>query len=239
MVHTPRKLPAPPKLESNAARWTDRYRRIHAGEAKGDWATRDAKKLLSAALYKLAHGKCVFCESPLEVSGDLEVEHYVAKSIRPNLAFDWVNLLPACRLCNRSKGEEDHGGVLLKPDLEDPEPFFWIHPDTGRLEPNPSLDAAGRRRALETIRICGLQRPALCTQRAETLGRVGRWLQLVSGASPLTDPLREEWEYLSHPETPYKLVVRHALDRHGQHQLSAHDRARFVGDAPYPAPFGQ
>jgi uncharacterized protein (TIGR02646 family) len=120
----------------------------------------------------LAHGKCVFCESPLEVSGDLEIEHYASKTLNPDRTFEWANLLPSCRLCNRSKGNLDHGGALLKPDIEDPEPFFWIHPDTGRLEPHPQLDAAQTQRAMSTIQLCDLQRPGLCTKRAEMLSRV-------------------------------------------------------------------
>ena len=183
--------------------------------------------MLSGALYSRAHGKCVFCESPLEVSGDLEVEHYVAKVVKPDLAFEWTNLLPACRRCNRSKGSQDHGNVLLKPDIENPEPYFWIHPGTGRLEAHPSLDAAGQHRALETIRICDLQRPALCTKRAEMLSRVSRWLQQISETAALTAPLRDEWDYLSNRATEYKFVIRHVLDLHGKDQLSAHDRTGF------------
>ncbi|MGO9262796.1 MAG: retron system putative HNH endonuclease [Bryobacteraceae bacterium] len=228
MVRTPRNIPAPEALKSKAAKWTARYQRILAGNVRGDWATKGARRLLCAALRELAYGKCVFCESPLEVSGYLEVEHYHPKAVHQHLTFDWDNLLPSCRLCNNAKGEQDHGGVLLKPDAEDPEPFFRIHPDTGHLEPHPNLDAAGKHRALETIRICDLQRPALCTRRAEMLSRVGRWLRQLLDDGSLSDPLREEWECLSHPAIEYKLVIRHALDRRGQTQLSAHDRTRFA-----------
>lgn len=87
MVRTPRNVPEPATLAVNRARWTVRYKRIVAGSARGDWATRDAKRALSVALYKVAQGKCVFCESALEVSGDLEVEHQIAKALDPDLAF--------------------------------------------------------------------------------------------------------------------------------------------------------
>lgn len=224
---TPRNVPQPVKLASNRMKWTARYKRIVAGAAHGDWATRDAKSALSVALYGLAHGKCVFCESPLEVSGDLEVEHYRAKSLAPDLAFEWTNLLPSCRLCNRSKGNLDHGNALLKPDIEDPEPFFWIHPDTGRLEPHPRLDAAQAHRAIRTIELCDLQRPGLCTRRAEMLSRVGRWLELLTSAVGGSDPVVQEWEFLSDPTTEYKFVVRHVLKLHGQDSLWTRDKSRF------------
>jgi uncharacterized protein (TIGR02646 family) len=229
VIRTPRNVPAPQSLAANSTRWTLRFKQILAGTQTGDWATRGAKRDLSAALYKLALGKCVFCESPLGVSGDLEVEHYISKVVNPDLAFVWSNLLPSCRLCNRSKGDQDHEGSLLKPDIEDPEPFFWVHPDTGKLELHPRLDADGRRRAEETIRICNLQRPALCTKRAEMLARVGRWLNSLS-SSGLSEPLREEWEFLSDPTAEYKFVIRHVLEIRGYHELSAYDRRRFEAE---------
>jgi len=227
MVKTPRNAPEPAALVLNRRKWTARYKRIVAGGAGGDWATRDAKKTLSAALYKLAHGKCVFCESPLEVSGDLEVEHYTAKTVNPDLAFEWTNLLPSCRLCNRSKSNVDHGNALLKPDVEDPEPFFWIHPDTGRLEPHPRVDAAQERRAIRTIELCDLQRPGLCTKRAEMLSRVGRWLELLASEVGGSAVVAEEWEFLSDPATEYKFVIRHVLKLRGQDALWEHDKTRF------------
>ena len=214
MVHAPRTSPAPSELIKHGARWTARYQSIASGSSTGDWAPQSAKKVLRAALRELAHGKCVFCESALEVTAYLEIEHYVAKTVTPSLAFEWTNLLPACRLCNNAKGEQDHQGALLKPDAEDPEPYFWIHPDTGKLEPHPRLDEAHAHRAKETIRICDLQRPALCTKRVEMLMRVLR----------ATGSL---WKELCDPRTEYKLVLRHALEIRGQHALAEYDRERF------------
>jgi uncharacterized protein (TIGR02646 family) len=217
MVHTPRTLPPPPQLLKHKQRWTDRL----LTAPQSDWATAHAKKVLRTALRGLAYGKCAFCGSVLEVTAYLEIEHYVAKTVTPALAFEWSNLLPACRLCNNAKGEKDHQGALLKPDAEDPEPYFWIHPDTGKLEPHPKLDEAQSRRANETIRLCDLQRPALCTKRVEMLMRVLRWLS----SAKLTGP---EWEELSSPSLEYKFVLRHVLETRGQHELAEYDRRRFT-----------
>jgi uncharacterized protein (TIGR02646 family) len=227
MVKTRPRPTAPDQLLANARRWTDRFESILNGSQKGEWATRSAKKTIGAALYSLAHGKCVYCESVLGVTVDLEVDHYVAKTIAPLLAFDWANLLPSCRLCNRPKLNHDHANALLKPDVEDPEPFFWIHPDTGKLEAHPALDAAGRHRADETIRLCDLQRPKLCARRVDALRRVNRWLQQVATAAMLNKTLREEWEFLSNPSSEYKFVLRHALELHGQTELADFDRRKF------------
>jgi uncharacterized protein (TIGR02646 family) len=114
--------------------------------------------MLRRELRTLAHGKCVYCESRLERDTHIEIEHHTPKTANPELAFEWRNLFPACRLCNGKKSEEDHGGLLLKSDEEDPEPYFWVDPE-GKLQPHPSLDFddAGRQRAEATISICDLQ----------------------------------------------------------------------------------
>jgi len=169
----------------------------------------------------------------LEVSSYLEVDHYVAKTVACELAFEWTNLLPACQCCNTAKGQHDHYNALLKPDDEDPEPYFWVHPDTGKLEPHPRLTDAQAHRARETIRLCDLQRAALCTKRAEMLARVGRWLNQTAQADRITKELREEWDALSHPGMEYKFVVRHALELRGQHVLAEYDRTRFRHSTRY------
>ncbi len=227
MIRTPRRSPAPRHLVAYRKKWTDRYKRIRSDGGSRDWATATAKRILREALYGLAHGKCVFCESALGVTSYFEIEHYTARTVDCEQCFEWTNLLPACRVCNGSKGNQDHGGQLLKPDIEDPEPLFWIHPDTGRLEPHPALDEAGRRRALETIRICNLQRPALCTQRAQMLADVGRWLRRLAAADPDVELLREEWEQFSDPGREYKFVLRHMLRLQGRTELCARDVERF------------
>jgi uncharacterized protein (TIGR02646 family) len=227
MVHTPRTAPPPAELVRHGRRWSVRFRSIVSGSVRGDWATKSAKRILGAALRRLAHGKCVYCEGKLDTQSYLEVEHYVAKMIAPDLAFEWTNLLPVCQICNNTKSDQDHGNILLKPDDEDPEPYFWIHPDTGKLEPHPKLDQARARRANETIRLCNLQRPALCEERFGMLRRVGRWSEQVARSGPLTAVLEEEWNDLCDPRMQYKFVLRHALELRGQHVLAEYDRARF------------
>jgi uncharacterized protein (TIGR02646 family) len=218
MVHTPRTVPPPPQLVKHSKKWTVRFQAVLNAKSPRDWATTHAKKVLRTALRELAHGKCAYCESALELTTYLEIEHHVAKTVTSDLAFEWTNLLPACRLCNNAKGEQDHKGALLKPDAEDPEPYFWIHPDTGKLEPHPRLDAAQSHRATETIRLCDLQRPALCTKRVDMLIRVFAWLPHHTAS---------EWETLSSPRMEYKFVLRHALELRGQHVLAEYDRERF------------
>lgn len=190
MVHTPRTQPPPFQLVKYSKKWTARFLAALKSNPRRDWATTYAKQVPRTALREMAHGKCVFCESALEVT------------------------------TYHAKGEHDHQGAVLKPDAEDPEPYFWIHPDTGKLEPHPNLDATQSRRANETIRLCDLQRPALCTQRTDMMSRVLAWLPGQAEA---------EWRALSDPRAEYKFVARHLLEIRGLKVLADYDRARFRG----------
>ncbi|MCW5976625.1 MAG: TIGR02646 family protein [Bryobacteraceae bacterium] len=219
MVRTPR-CEAPAACLEDQERWTRRWQAILRGGDCRDWATKNAKKVLRQALRKLAHGKCVYCESQLEKDTPVEIEHYHPKRIHPERAFDWTNLFPACRLCNQSKVDVDHKGLLLKPDEEDPELFLWFNRTNGQLEPHPTLDfdRERRERALKSIEICGLQRGGLCEARLERMAHVKILLR------DLSEQVRE---LLLRPELEYKFVIRSLLEEFGHAELAAEDRRRF------------
>jgi uncharacterized protein (TIGR02646 family) len=201
---------------------------IHGGARTGDWATSSAKRILSEELRNLAYGKCAFCEGVLGVTTYLEIEHYIAKTVNPDLAFHWENLFPICRLCNNAKSDSDHAGSLLKPDVDDPEIVLWLNPDSGELQPKPFIDVAVGVRIERTIELCGLQRGPLCTMRIQTMQHTIRWLERIAARSRKLDkPLREEWERMIEPTTPYKFVIRHVFETHGAPELAALDRAAF------------
>lgn len=220
--------PPPPLLQRNQAVWTERWRTIHSGKARGDWATPAARRDIRAALISMFRGKCAFCEGLLGVTSFDEIEHYHPKSVYVERAFEWTNLMPSCRVCNGSKGDTDHRGALIKPDEEDPEPMFWLQPDTGHIEPHPSLDDAGRQRVAETIRICGLQRAALCEKRARAFLEVKRWLIRMQQGDEIA---AHEWDVISHPRTEFKWVVRHALGQSGNPEVANADRSRYEAGA--------
>jgi uncharacterized protein (TIGR02646 family) len=227
MVKTRRRPPPPASLVKNREKWEARLQRVLAGSCTGDWATRACKSDLDAELRKLTHGKCVYCESMLGVTTHREIEHHVAKTVNPLKAFEWTNLLPACRLCNLKKLDQDHGGDLLKPDDEDPEPYFWLHPDTGKLEPHPGLSASEQRRAQRTIDLCDLQRGPLNAQRQEMKENADLLLQLLAEGKRSLQTMQKAWKALSDPKRQYKFVLRHVLTTKGQPALAAEDRHVF------------
>ncbi len=218
MVRTRTRGPCPEFLQANQAAWTARWQAIAENRASGDWAIPQAKDLLKEAVLRLTHGKCAYCEGRVGPQSWKGIEHYHPKSIYRDQAFEWVNLFPICDICNGMKGNHDHRGALLKPDEEDPERFFSIHPDTGKLEAAPGLSDEDTRRAEETIRLCDLERSALCEERAELIESLSLCI-LRADSGSLESYLK--------PRTEYKLVVRKVFESKGLADLAAEDRRRY------------
>ncbi len=221
----------PESLTRNRVKWTSRWTDSLRDGTKISWATTTARQALQAPLLACSRGKCAFCEGVLNVTSFIEIEHYQAKTVRPELVFDWQNLFPSCGICNGSKGDFDHQGRLLKPDQDDPELFLWLNPVNGELQPNPTLDAGQARRVTETITAYGLQRGALCAQRIEMMNFVNRWISRAAGELAASPECQEEWNIMTRPSTPWKFVIRHVLTLAGQGRLAEFDRQAFLGGA--------
>jgi uncharacterized protein (TIGR02646 family) len=221
--------PAEPEpLVQHRASWTTRWTDSLREGRKIGWATRAAVQALRDPLLTFSRGKCAFCEGILHLTSHDEIEHYHAKTVHPDLVFDWQNLFPACSLCNRSKGDLDHQGRLLKPDAENTELLLWLHPDTGKLQPHPTLDEAQAQRVSETINAYNLQRGALCAERINMMGFVNRWLIRAAGEVNASVECQQEWDIMIRPSTPWKFVIRHILSQSGQEQLAEIDRQTFL-----------
>jgi uncharacterized protein (TIGR02646 family) len=173
----------------------------------------------------MGRGKCAYCEGRLGAQTYPEIEHYVAKTVAPAQAFLWSNLFPACRLCNNAKSSQDHQGLLIKCDDEDPELFFRIKLSNGELEPDPRLDAAGEQRASRTIEICDLQRGELCQQRLDAWQEAAQCVEAIGSRNG--DLAAYFLKRLLHPGRAYKLAVRLAFMQGGAEALAAADRETF------------
>lgn len=114
---------------------------------------------------------CIFIE---RCTGGTSVDHFVAKSVRAGLAYEWSNYRLACATMNARKGPFD--------DVLDP---FELAPDvfrlelvTGRMYPNPGLSPFNREAAATTIVRLGLDDP-LCREM-----RARRFRDYVVGRGP-------------------------------------------------------
>lgn len=137
------------------------------------------------ALRALANDRCAYCENP---DGDT-LDHYRPRSSYPELAFVWLNYVPACERCNNAaKGHrfplwvEAAGSVcettagmappegaplLVNPRTEGALELLELDlRDTFLLLVRDGLDKYQTQRALTTLDVLRLNRPDVVTARA-------------------------------------------------------------------------
>jgi hypothetical protein len=80
-------------------------------------------KLRDVLLEEFDH-QCAYCDSTLQASMG-HVDNFYPKSLFPEKAFQWINLILACQVCSIAKGtkfpvSEDGTPLLLYPGFDNP-----------------------------------------------------------------------------------------------------------------------
>lgn len=145
MIHVPRdpKTPDLPVFTEKSSWSLDRKRRLTRAErdleraiayygdpqkpAGGSKPKFEAysDKALKAELFELFNDKCAYCEMPLAIGANPDVEHFRPKAsidtgkgqLQPGyywLATEWNNLLLSCQFCNRQQWHLTQGEARLK-----------------------------------------------------------------------------------------------------------------------------
>lgn len=114
-------------------------------------------------LHQSYNGVCAYLGVYFErIMGGASVDHFIAKSTHAGLAYEWSNYRLACSTMNSRK--RDYSDVL--------DPFylslglFRLQLSTGRIYPNPELEAHAMRVVEETIERLGLDDPQCRNLRA-------------------------------------------------------------------------
>jgi uncharacterized protein (TIGR02646 family) len=225
MIQTRPRPAAPDGLVKHQTKWTQRWQQICDQASKRPWATKLAIRLIREHLAPMSHGKCFYCESMLERTSRAEIEHRLPKSTVIAEAFAWDNLSLSCSICNQSKSASPLGNFLVRPDVEDPECFFWLGFE-GKLEPHPLLNQENRQRAQQTIQAYQLNRSALCEVRTQLRSRINRWMQRATLED--SPEIEEEVLELIAPKSEYKLVFRFLLSEADLLDLLERDRIEFM-----------
>lgn len=167
----------PPELEA----YVEKYKkRVLTGNSK---LKNKFNEMIRPHLNKLYYGKCAYCESFSEPASTIEVDHYRPTSKYRWLAFEWSNLLPACKKCNSKKSNrfplqdeklkfnssngdnykvdsktlmDKEKPLLLNPELDNPTDHLVYTPPYGEIA-SKSDSLKGEK----TIEICGLNRDGL------------------------------------------------------------------------------
>jgi hypothetical protein len=136
---------------------------------------------VKAQLFEAQHHKCAYCEKRDEQAKWRDAEHYRPKSHYWWLAWTWENLLFACVDCNREYKQDQFPlvdpAVRLSPESVPPGNELPLLIDPYATEGDPRAEIVFRRervqgkerwkpygvtrRGIETVRVCGLDRPGL------------------------------------------------------------------------------
>lgn len=117
------KLPEPKHLTANKAAWTAEYiANYHNVAMRAHFRNYYNHKSIRETIVEEAHEKCAYCETKHFLANSYaNVEHILPFSRNPSLAFEWLNLVLACTVCNNAKsdynGEEGH---IINPITEEP-----------------------------------------------------------------------------------------------------------------------
>lgn len=160
------------------------------------------------ALRKECHGKCMYCESKIDVVDFPHIEHYRPKKLYRNKTFQWDNLGLSCQVCNVSKQDVfDETMPFINPYSEDPSdsfiflgPFIWQKPGLSRAE--------------LTKNKLKLNRGALVEQRQQAIQRISDLVErYIKETNPSIKAMLEnniKKEYA--PDNPYSQCVKSAVE---------------------------
>lgn len=176
--------------------------------------TRPEKADLHAALQRLSHGKCAYCEQTRAP----DIEHFYPKSTYPTRMYLWSNLLPSCKDCNLAKLDHfpmsGNQPVLIDPSSEEPMDFFSWSFETGEpvLRPNEPYHT----RAKETIETLPLEQ--LSDERRIKLLDVLYLLANVVKENPITVETADRLHDHLLPSRPWLAVIRQLFLSPGKYE---------------------
>ena len=183
----------------------------------------DCKPAIRSALIVIQGERCAYCEGPL--FDGRHIEHFRRKNPAhfPELTFEWTNLFLSCQSQRHCGHFKDRPGApqynpddLIKPDVDDPDEFFYFY-STGEVRVRNNMVGVQGGPAVETIRVFGLDDPALVGRRRKAVAPWKR--QMEPDMNELSSwPAGDRHQYLSDElaavaDLPYATTIRHFLER--------------------------
>lgn len=114
----------PQILAQNEERWIESIIAAPTKEEKERAVSKYQHEDIKNALVEMCHSKCVYCESKLSHITYGDIDHFKPKSIYPEKAVEWENLLLSCEICNRTFKKETDDPKLINPTKDEPKDHF-------------------------------------------------------------------------------------------------------------------
>jgi hypothetical protein len=156
-----------------------------SAQARRMWgADRTVRPTVRATLGEMAPGRerCMYCGD----NQGSDVDHFEPLARNPLRAFDWLNHLLACSICNSHFKRDrypiagDGSPLLIDPTVEEPFDHLRLSLTAGAYHPVTDRGAA-------TIEVCGLNRPVLTRGRVAARSTVERCVRMWDRARKIGD----------------------------------------------------
>jgi hypothetical protein len=174
----------PQVLKDNAYSWTQTYLNLlgTGSEIPKSLKTKYNLKEIKEQIERETYGKCAYCESYVNHVCPGDIEHILPKDHRPELIFEWENLITyACEECNRS-GKRTYynpSDPLINPYMDEPTEHF--------IAAGPMLfQKPGDRKGFISHKVLKLNRTELIERRSERLKSI---ISLIDTWANEKDPL--------------------------------------------------
>ncbi|MGO8676385.1 MAG: retron system putative HNH endonuclease [Limisphaerales bacterium] len=166
------RVPKPGILVRKETKWKAAIHGASTPNARKNAQHRYEHKEIKAALVRMFHGKCAYCESSITHFDYGHIEHFKPKAIPAyfELAVEWNNLLLACGRCNGTENKgikflgPAEGGPLVNPAEENPADHLRFDFDLGTRLANV---LGSTERGETTWKTLGLNRPELVRRRSD------------------------------------------------------------------------
>lgn len=154
--------PAPADFDATVRQRGRRFLRINPHPTARELSRRPYWQSAKRSLYEAYAGVCAYtCHWISWDTGSHTVEHFVPKSVAPQLAYEWSNFRLVCGRMNGRKGR--HQDVLDPFGLDNG--VFWLHFPSLQVSPSDDLPRLLKDRAWSTINRLALNDETCCVSR--------------------------------------------------------------------------
>lgn len=141
--------PEPANFDAKVRKPGATFLRGNPRPAKSKWKRAEYWKVVLKDLHKAYRGICAYCAEWIpDTTGEASVDHFVPKSIQPQLAYEWSNYRLSASRYNNLK--QDHTDVLdpfmLQAD------WFVLDIPSLQLKPNQQLNNLDAQSVWQTIK---------------------------------------------------------------------------------------
>jgi uncharacterized protein (TIGR02646 family) len=163
-MHKVKRNNPPKSLKGKNRQWLHKLEIDHNLNHDWECLSRSTKIDIQNSLRNMYKGCCCYCESIIEHTSFMNIEHFKPKSKYKSLCYEYSNLHYCCTVCNNRK-RSTFNELLISPTEDNPELYIKYIGGTAK-----SID--NNERGIETINVLDLNRNCLKDVRSKIIKEI-------------------------------------------------------------------